>query len=185
MTYYADHVRIPEPATLAYTSTSFDLRAQLQIPQGGARGVVICIGGSMAGWTLYVQDGIPIFTYNYLGHELTTVAATDPLPEGAVALGLSFDYDGGGLGKGASVTLRVDESEVATGHIERTVPFRFSMSGETLDVGVDTGSPVAPYGQAFAFTGGIDRIDVSVAPRAADLAAAIAEAEMRAAVSSQ
>ncbi|ORX03544.1 arylsulfatase [Mycobacterium szulgai] len=185
VTYYADHVRIPEPATLAYTSTSFDLRAQLQIPQGGARGVVICIGGSMAGWTLYVQDGIPIFTYNYLGHELTTVAATDPLPEGAVALGLSFDYDGGGLGKGASVTLRVDESEVATGHIERTVPFRFSMSGETLDVGVDTGSPVAPYGQAFAFTGGIDRIDVSVAPRAADLAAAIAEAEMRAAVSSQ
>ncbi|MCV7195201.1 arylsulfatase [Mycobacterium angelicum] len=184
-TYYADHVRIPEPATLAYTSTSFDLRAQLQIPQGGARGVVICIGGSMAGWTLYVQDGIPAFTYNYLGHELTTVAAADPLPEGAVALGLSFDYDGGGLGKGASVTLRVNGSEVATGHIERTVPFRFSMSGETLDVGVDTGSPVAPYGQGFAFTGRIDRIDATVQPRAADLAAAIAEAEMRSALGSQ
>ena len=96
----------PEPATLAYTSTSFELRAQLQIPPGGARGVVICIGGSMAGWSLYLQDRIPTFAYNYLGHELTTIAAPEAAPEGQVVLGLSFDYDGGGLGKGASASLR-------------------------------------------------------------------------------
>ena len=85
-TYYTGHVRIPEPVTLPYTSTSFELSAQLQIPPGGAQGVVICIGGSMAGWTLYVQDSIPTFAYNYLGHELTTIAAADPLPEGQVPL---------------------------------------------------------------------------------------------------
>ncbi len=153
VTYFADHVRIPETATLTYTSTSFELRAQLQIPRGGAQGVVICIGGAMAGWTLYLQGGIPIFVYNYLGHELTTVAAPSPLPEGPVALGLSFAYDGGGLGKGAAVSLLVDDAVVVSGRVERTVPFRFSMSGETLDVGVDTGSPVAPYGHAFRFTG--------------------------------
>jgi arylsulfatase len=185
VTYYANNVRIPEPATLSYTSTSFELRAQLQIPPGGAKGVVICIGGSMSGWTLYLHDGIPRFTYNYLGHELTTVAAAEPLPEGPVALGLSFDYDGGGLGKGASASLLVNDTAVAGGRIERTVPFRFSMSGETLDVGVDTGSPVAPYGHAFQFTGRIDRIDVTVRPRPVDLAAAIAEAEMRAALGAQ
>jgi len=185
VTYYANNVRIPEPATLSYTSTSFELRAQLQIPPGGAKGVVICIGGSMSGWTLYLHDGIPRFTYNYLGHELTTVAAAEPLPEGPVALGLSFDYDGGGLGKGASASLLVNDTAVAGGRIERTVPFRFSMSGETLDVGVDTGSPVAPYGHAFRFTGRIDRIDVTVRPRPVDLAAAIAEAEMRAALGAQ
>ncbi len=110
VTYFAGHVRIPEPATLPYTSTSFELRAQLQIPPGGVQGVVICIGGAMAGWTLYLQDSIPHFAYNYLGHELTTIAAPEPLPEGPVALGLSFDYDGGGLGKGASVSLRVNDS---------------------------------------------------------------------------
>ncbi len=184
-TYYAGHVRIPEPVTLTYTSTSFELSAQLQIPPGGAQGVIICIGGSMAGWTLYLQDSIPTFTYNYLGHELTTIAAPERLPEGQVALGLSFDYDGGGLGKGASVSLRVNDAAVASGRIERTVPFRFSMSGETLDVGVDTGSPVAPYGHGFRFTGRIDRIDVSVRPHPADLAAAIAEAEIRAALGAQ
>ncbi len=185
VTYFADHVRIPETATLSYTSTSFELRAQLQIPPGGAQGVIICIGGVMSGWTLYLHDGIPRFTYNYLGHELATVGAADPLPEGPVALGLLFDYDGGGLGKGASVSLLVSDTAVASGRIERTVPFRFSMSGETLDVGVDTGSPVAPYGHAFRFTGRIDRIDVSVRPRPADLAAAIAEAEVRAALGAQ
>ena len=185
VTYYANNVRIPEPTTLSYTSTSFELRAQLQIPPGGAKGVVICIGGSMSGWTLYLHDGIPRFTYNYLGHELTTVAAAEPLPEDPVALGLSFDYDGGGLGKGASASLLVNDTAVAGGRIERTVPFRFSMSGETLDVGVDTGSPVAPYGHAFRFTGRIDRIDVTVSPRPVDLAAAIAEAEMRAALGAQ
>ncbi|KAA1249995.1 arylsulfatase [Mycobacterium simiae] len=185
VTYYAGHTRIPETSTLSYTSTSFELRAQLHIPAGGAQGVVICIGGAMAGWSLYLQGGIPIFAYNYLGHELTTISAPDPLPDGQVTLGVSFDYDGGGLGKGASVSLLVDDAVVVSSRIERTVPYRFSMSGETLDVGTDTGSPVAPYGHDFRFTGRIDRIDATVHPQPADLAAAIAEAEMRAALSAQ
>lgn len=185
VTYHAGQVRIPEPVTLSYTSTSFQLRARLQIPPDGVEGVVICIGGAMAGWTLHLHDSIPHFAYNYLGHELTTVAAAEPLPEGPVALGFSFDYDGGGLGKGASVSLHVNDTAVAGGRIERTVPFRFSMSGETLDVGTDTGSPVAPYGHDFRFTGRINRIDVTVHPQPADLAAAIAEAEMRAALAAQ
>jgi arylsulfatase len=185
VTYYAGQVRIPEPVTLSYTSTSFELRAQLVIPPGGAQGVVISIGGAMSGWSLYLRGGIPHFVYNYFGHELTTVAAGEPLPEGPVTLGLSFGYDGSGLGKGASVSLHVDGTEVAGGRLERTVPFRFSMSGETLDVGTDTGSPVAPYGHDFRFTGRIDRIDASVRPQPADLAAAIAEAEMRAALGAQ
>lgn len=185
VTYYPSHVRIPETATLTYTSTSFRLRAHVAIPAGGAQGVVICIGGAMAGWSLYLQYGVPMFTYNYLGHELTTVSGLEPLPEGPATVSLSFDYDGGGLGRGATASLLVDERTVASGRIERTVPFRFSMSGETLDVGVDTGSPVAPYGQDFRFTGRIDRIEATIDPRPGDLAAALAEAEMRSAMGSQ
>ena len=134
---------------------------------------------------MYFQDGVPRFTYNYLGHEITTVAGPDVLAEGKVVVGLSFDYDGGGLGKGATLTLSLDETPVATGRLERTVPFRFSMSGETLDVGVDTGSPVAPYGQDFRFTGRVDRVEATVNQRPADLGAAVAEAEMRSALGSQ
>lgn len=86
---------------------------------------------------------------------------------------------------GASVTLSVSEAVAATGRIERTVPFRFSMSGETLDVGIDTGSPVAPYGHGFRFTGRIDRIDATVSSTPADLASAIAEGDVRAALGAQ
>ncbi|EFG79052.1 arylsulfatase [Mycobacterium parascrofulaceum ATCC BAA-614] len=185
VTYYPGQVRIPEPVTLGYTSTSFELMAHLFIPPGGAQGVIMSIGGAMAGWSLYLSDGVPHFVYNYFGRELTTVAATGPLSEGPVALRLSFDYDGGGLGKGASVSLRAGDTEVASGRVDRTVPFRFSMSGETLDVGTDTGSPVVPYGHDVRFTGRIDRIDATVFPQPADLAAAIAEAELRAAQAAQ
>ncbi len=183
--YFADHVRIPESATLPYTSTSFTLRADVRIPSGGADGVIICIGGAMAGWSLYTCNGIPAFVYNYLGHEVTTVTGPTSIPEGQRVIGLSFDYDGGGLGKGATITLSVDDVPVAEGRVERTVPFRFSMSGETLDVGVDTGSPVGPYGPDFRFTGRINRIDATVSPRAADLHAALKEAQMRSAMGAQ
>lgn len=185
VTYYAGQVRIPEPVTLGFTSTSFELVARLFIPPGGAQGVIMSIGGAMAGWSLYLSGGVPHFVYNYFGHELTTVAATGPISEGPVALRLSFEYDGGGLGKGASVSLHVEDTEVASGRVDRTVPFRFSMSGETLDVGTDTGSPVVPYGHDVRFTGRIDRIDATVSPQPADLAAAIAEAELRAAQAAQ
>ena len=185
VTYFADQTRIPESATLPYTSTSFDLQAQLQIPPAGAQGVVICLGGAMSGWTLYLKDSVPVFAYNYLGHEITTIAADEALPEGPALLSLSFNYDGGGLGKGASVTLSVGDAVAATGRIERTVPFRFSMSGETLDVGIDTGSPVAPYGHGFRFTGRIDRIEATVSPTPVDLASVIAEGDVRAALGAQ
>jgi arylsulfatase len=46
---------------------------------------------------------------------------------------------------------------VAEGRIENTVPFIFSMRGESLDVGIDTCSAVGPYREHFPFTGGIDR----------------------------
>jgi hypothetical protein len=57
---------------------------------------------------------------------------------------------------------------VGQGRLDRTVPFLFSMSGETLDVGVDTGAPAGPYPNRFPFTGGIDRIDIELRPALTD-----------------
>jgi len=62
-----------------------------------------------------------------------------------------FDYDGG-FGAGGLLSLLVDGETVAMGRIENTVPLVFSMSGETFDVGVDTGSPVGPYPHQFDCT---------------------------------
>ena len=184
-TFYRENVRIPELATINFKNTSFDLRAHVHIPDGGAEGVIICQGGSLAGWSLYVQNGVLRYVYNYLGHDITTVASERPLPPGDAVLAVSFDYDGGGLGKGGSVTLTVDGSIAGTGRVNKTVPFLFSMSGETLDVGVDTGSPVGPYPNEFRFTGDILRIDVQLKPEHRDDDPEIAAGRLRGAMGTQ
>jgi arylsulfatase len=185
-TLYRDHVRQSELASVNVKNTSFDLRARLRIPDEGAEGVVICQGGNMAGWSLYVKDGIPVYFYNLYGRVLTRIAGTEPLPVGDVELGVRFDYDGGGLGKGGQASLTVNGVEVAAGRLERTVPFLFSLSGETLDVGVDTGAPVGPYEHRFPFTGVIDRIEIETRPAlGAASAALVREGQQRAAQASQ
>jgi arylsulfatase A-like enzyme len=160
---YPENVRMPEMATVNVKNTSFDLAAHIVVPSQGAQGVVICQGGVMAGWSLYLDpDGKPTYLYNYFGREHTTIAGPERLPGGAAELGVVFDYDGGGLGKGGNVRLEVNGNTVAEGRLERTVPFLFSMSGETLDVGMDTCSPVGPYPHHFAFTGTIDRVEIEL-----------------------
>ncbi len=65
----------------------------------------------------------------------------------------AFAYDGG-FGGGGDVTLQVDGSAVAAARLDQTVPIVFSMSGETSDIGLDSGSPVGPYPHHFACTAG-------------------------------
>jgi arylsulfatase len=65
------------------------------------------------------------------------------------------------------------------------VPFLFSMSGETLDVGVDTGSPVGPYPPEFRFTGTVDRIDVVLRAGGEEHADAVAQGQLRGALGTQ
>ncbi len=161
-TYYPENVHMPEMATVNMKNRPFEMTAYLEIPEGGAEGVVICQGGNQAGWSLYVKDNKPVYYYNWLGHEKTAIASETPLPSGRVALKVVFDYDGSGLGKGGQTTLFVNETQVAEGRIEKTVPFVFSMSGETFDVGIDTGAPVGPYPPEFPFTGTIEKVDIEV-----------------------
>jgi len=80
------------------------------------------------------------------------VIAPTNLPAGKHQVRMEFTYDGGGLGKGASVALYVDGNKAAEGRITRTHAFLFSMD-ETMDVGCDVGEPVSedygPRGNAF------------------------------------
>ncbi len=183
---YRENVRMPEMATVNLKNTSFELRAHITAVGAETEGVIICQGGSMAGWSLFVTDGLAGYAYNYMGHELTTVMATEPMIEGSCELGISFDYDGGGVGKGGVVHLLIDGAEVANARIDHTVPFVFSMSGETLDVGIDTGSPVGPYETEFPFNGDISRIEIDLDPTlSSQHREQQADGQFRAAVSSQ
>lgn len=141
------------------------ITAELEIPKGGAKGVILAQGGRFGGWSLYMKDGRPVYTYNYLGLERYTVAAQQEIPAGPATVILDFDYDGGGLGKGGTARLSVNGKTVAEGRIEKTQPLIFS-ADETADVGLDNQTPVVEGigigREETRFTGKIHKITLEV-----------------------
>jgi len=140
------------------------ITAEVEVPEGGANGAIIVQGGRFGGWALYVKDGVPAYDYNFLGLKRYTIAATKPIPPGKATIRFDFAYDGGGLAKGGTGTLYVNDRKVAEGRIERTQPMIFS-ADETADVGIDLATPVVESIGSEArsrFTGHIPRVTIEV-----------------------
>jgi arylsulfatase len=113
---------------------------------------------------LYIKNGKPFFTYNFVGLQRTTISSAKTLSVGRSTIKLTFTYDGGGIGKGGLYTLFIDGKEVAESRVEQTIPMLYSLD-ETADVGIDDATPVvedysSPKGK---FNGKIMevRIDIS------------------------
>ncbi len=152
MTYTTAHARMPERSVVNLKNASSEITAELDVGPDGAVGVIACQGGNMAGWSLYLDpDGRPTYLYNCFGHDLTFVTGPDPLAPGQRTVRVLYLHDGG-FGAGGEAILFVDDVEVGRARIPRTVPIVFSMSGETFDVGRDTGAPVGPYEHGFPCT---------------------------------
>jgi len=167
-TYYPGMIRIPEGSAPDFKNKSWTVAAEVTIPDGGASGVLATIGGRFGGWALLLNDGKPEFVYalsNQPQHKFR-VASDQPISPGDHVIRVKFAYDGGGIGKGATGTLLVDEKEVAQGKIPQTVGVRFSLD-ETFDVGEDAGTPVS---EAYAdempypFSGTLKRFVVVLEP---------------------
>jgi arylsulfatase len=167
-TYYPGMVRIPEGSAPNFKNKSWTAAAAVTIPESGANGVLATIGGRFGGWALLVQDNKPEFAYALSNQpdQKYRITSDQPLPAGNHVIRLKFDYDGGGLGKGATGTLLVDEKQVAQGKIPATVGVRFSLD-ETFDVGEDMGTPVLEdYADKmpFRFTGTLQKFVVVLEP---------------------
>ena len=130
---------------------TFTVTAEIDSPEGKADGVILAYGGGSAGVSFYLKDGKPKVCYNWFG-TVYTVEAPEKLSPGNHLVRFHFDYDGGGLGKGGTMTISVNGKSVAKGRIEKTVPVVFSM--DTVDVGSDLGRPVARDYSSNVFTGG-------------------------------
>lgn len=163
-TYYPGMLALPDAACLPMLNKSWTITAAIEVSDDTAEGMIITHGGSEGGYGLYLKAGRPTFVYNYLGVERPSFSGDTPLGKGKATLGVRFDYDGGGMGKGGTVTLTVDGATVASGRLERTVPIQFSIT-EGLDVGMDNGSAVDwTYRLPFHFTGRIEEVTVEVFP---------------------
>jgi hypothetical protein len=141
------------------------ITAEIEVPDGGANGVILGQGGRFGGWSLYMKDKKPVYTYNFLGLSQYTVESSEEIPAGQATVVLKFDYDGGGLGKGGTAQLSVNGKTVGEGRIEKTQPLLFS-ADETADVGLDNQTPVVEgigVGRdETRFTGSIQKIIVEV-----------------------
>jgi arylsulfatase len=134
--------RLSENSVVVMKNKSYAVTAEIVVPEEGAKGVIVALGGAFGGWSLYVKEGKPAYCYNLFGLERFNVYGEEPLTEGEHQVRLEFAYDGGGLGKGGTSALFLDGTKVGEGRVEATVPMLFS-ADETLDIGSDSGTPVS------------------------------------------
>jgi len=131
--------------------SSFNFKAEVDIPQGGAEGTIVTQGGRFAGYGFYVLKGKPVFLYNFFDLQRMRWEGPDVLSPGRHTLEFDFRYDGlgagtlafnnvSGIGRGGTGVLKVDGKEVARQTIERTIPLIMQWD-ENFDIGADTGTP--------------------------------------------
>jgi arylsulfatase A-like enzyme len=173
-TYYPGMIRIPEGSAPDVKNKSFRIAAEVEVPEGGANGVLVTQGGRFGGWGLLVLEKKPMFAYAFTNQDgdkypeqkkyKTRIVGTDPLTPGKHTIVFDFAYDGGGAGKGGKGTLSVDAKKVAESRIELTQPLRFSLD-ESFDVGQDTGTPVIDEyddKMPFKFSGTLKKVDIDL-----------------------
>jgi hypothetical protein len=161
--------RLSENSVVDIKNKSFAVTSEVDVPDGGAEGVIIAQGGRFGGWSLYVKDGKAKFHYNVLGIKSFDVEASEPVPAGTSQVRMEFGYDGGGMGKGGNVTLYYDGKEVGSGRVDQTQGFIFS-ADETTDIGCETGTTVSPDYTAHTstFNGKIDWVRIDLGDDAKD-----------------
>ena len=163
-TYYDGMNRIPEGTAPDFKNKSHTITVDVEIGEGGDDGMLVTQGGRFGGWGLYVLDGKPQYVYNVANLERYRVTSDQKLAPGEHSIRYEFAYDGGGPGKGGTGTLFVDDKQVATAKIERTMGFRISLD-ETFDIGSDAGEPVSEdYQVPFDFKGKLNKVIVKLQP---------------------
>jgi arylsulfatase A-like enzyme len=160
---------LAENIVLNVKNKSFAVTAQVVVPDGGARGVIIAQGGMFGGWSLYARDGRPVYCYNLFGIQRFKIEGDSPIPPGEHQVRMEFAYDGGGLGRGGTVTLYVDGDQAGQGRVDRTQPMIFSADDKT-DVGTDLGTRVSDdYGPGDpTFNGRIHWVQIDLGKDAED-----------------
>ncbi len=166
---FAGMGRLSEHSVIDIKNRSHAVTAQIDVPDGGARGVLVAQGGAFGGWVLYVLNGKPAYCYNLFGAEQFKIYGDSTLNPGEHQVRVEFDYDGGGYGKGGDVTLYMDGVQVGAGRVEATVPMIFSLD-ETTDIGRDTATSVTDDLEVdeTGFNGAIDWIQIDVGEDAKD-----------------
>jgi arylsulfatase A-like enzyme len=166
-TYYPGTQAVPLNACPHILNRAYSITAELEIPKGGAEGVLLSAGDVQGGYTLYMKDGKLRYGYNYVGSDIYRVESKTALPEGRHKVRFEFEPTGKpdiAHGKGAPgrVQLYVDGKVVGQGDLPLTMPLGLGLGGGIM-CGADGGGTVIPdYKPPFRFTGTLYSVTVDV-----------------------
>jgi arylsulfatase len=172
-TYSGGLTGVPNSGAPSILNKSYTITAEVEIPAGGAEGMIVTDGGRFGGYGLFLSKGEfgigrgkVVFLYNLLDLKRTTWEGPD-LKAGKHTIVFDFKSDAPGLGKGGTGVLSVDGKEVARNSLEHTTPITFP-EDETFDIGEDTRTGVAMieyrYDAPFKFTGKINKLTFKLEP---------------------
>lgn len=159
---------IPENVAANVKNRSHTITAEVEIPPGGAEGVLLAHGGRFGGYTLFIKDRRMVYAYNYCAIDTFVIRSNEEVPAGRCTLAFAFEKTTEpdlerGRGAGGIGRLYIGGRRVGEGQIPVTVPITYSLVGEGLCCGYDRGLPVTDeYRSPFRFTGRILKVIVDV-----------------------
>ena len=174
-TYTGENAGIPLGNAPSILNKDYTITAEVTVPEGGAEGMIVTLGGNFGGYGLYLLKGKPVFVYNLLDLKryrweggVGAVIGDDlfgrELKAGKHTLVFDFKYAGPGPGKGGTGVFTVDGKELARKTIPHSIPLMMTID-ETFDIGIDTRSTVdGSYQLPFRFTGTIDKLTFKLGP---------------------
>jgi arylsulfatase len=143
------------------------ITADVEIPAGGAEGMIVVHGGTDGGYGFYIQNGKLAWVHNYVALEYPSVMSSEDVPEGRHDLRFEFEVTGppdiaNGKGSPGIAQLYVDGALVGAADVPVTSPLSLGLTSPLL-VGEAPGAPVAPgIEPPCTFTGTIHSVTFDV-----------------------
>jgi arylsulfatase len=172
--YTLPMVGLPQGDSPFILNSSYTITADIEVPKGGAEGMILTSGGRFAGYGMYLLKGKPVFLWNMMDLERIKWAGTEELTPGKHTIEFDFKYDGlgvgtlafnnmSGLGRPGTGTLKVDGKEVQTIQMKQTLPMILQWD-ESFDIGEDTLTGVndEDYMPPFKLTAKLDKLTIKV-----------------------
>ena len=167
-------VGLPQGDSPLLLNTSYTITADIEVPEGGAEGMILTSGGRFGGYGFYLLDGKPVFLWNMVDLERLKWEGPDALSPGRHTVEFDFVYDGlgsgtlaynnfSGVGQPGTGTLKVDGKVVATKKMEKTLPMILQWD-ESFDIGSDTLTGVndADYKPPFPLTAKLEKLTIKM-----------------------
>jgi arylsulfatase len=167
-------VGLPQGDSPLLMNCSYTVTADIEVPQGGAEGMILTSGGRFGGYGFYLLKGKPVWLWNLVDLKRIKWEGSDALTPGHHTIEFDFKYDGlgaetlafndmSGIGRGGTGTLKVDGKEVSTQTMDHTIPLIFQWD-ESFDIGSDTLTGVndADYQPPFPLTAKLNKLTLKL-----------------------